>query len=441
MNWKPFFEVGVDESGEAARIIRTGMLATLSFVAFFVVWAWWAPIKGAVIADGMVKIEHKRKTIQHLENAIIKEILVHEGDHVEEGQLLAILQDAEVKSNLTILKDQLASLEIKRARLHAERALGVSMAPLTDLGIEANEKTLQFYAAEENLFKTKRKSLDDQLILIRQQIELIQHEKVGIKVQIAAAKESIQYKEERVRGGETLNAKQFIEKNQYLLLREDLANKREALGQLDAQLAACHQRESELKLREIAARNDFVRTANDEYKETERQLLEVEEKIRPAEISLNRYRVTSPVEGQVIDLRLSTVGGVVRSGDPIMDIVPEDHELILEVKVRTQDIDLVHLGQKADVQLTAYNSRRVPHVPGQVIYVSGDAIEDKANTAAPAYFLAHIRVDPVEVAHYPGVELTAGMPVTAFIQTRERTFMDMILKPIEDSVSRGLRQD
>ena len=435
------FRIDIDETEEATRIVRLGMLATLTFVGFFLIWAWWAPIRGAVIAEGMVKIEHKRKTIQHLENAIIKEILVHEGDHVREGQLLAVLQDAEIKSTLTILKDQISALQIKEARLRAERSLSSTMASPEEIGLELTDKIRHLYQGEESLFKTKRKGLDDQLLLIRQEIALIQKEKAGIQLQMQASRENIRYKQERVQGGEVLNAKQFIEKNQYLLLREDLANKKESLGQLESLLAACQQRESELKLREIGAKNEYVRVANDDFKESERQLFEIQEKIRPAEISLNRHQLTAPVDGQVIDLKLSTVGGVVRSGDAIMDLVPEDHDLILEVKIRTMDIELVHLGQNTDIQLLAYNSRKVPHIPGAVSYVSGDAIEDKTNSGSPAYYLAHIRIDAKALEDYPDVTLTAGMPVTAYIQTRDRTFMDMVLKPIEDSLARGLRRD
>ena len=441
MKRKGLFRIDIDESEEATRIVRLGMFATITFVGFFLIWAWWAPIRGAVIAEGMVKIEHQRKTIQHLENAIIKEILVHEGDHVQEGQLLAVLQDAEIKSTLNILKDQISALQIKEARLRAERSLSSTMASPEEIGLELTDKIRHLYQGEESLFKTKRKGLDDQLLLIRQEIALIQKEKAGIQVQIEAARENIRYKQERVQGGEVLNAKQFIEKNQYLLLREDLANKKESLGQLESLSAACQQRESELKLREIGAKNEYVRVANDDFKESERQLFEIQEKIRPAEISLNRYQLTAPVDGQVIDLKLSTVGGVVRSGDAIMDLVPEDHDLIVEVKIRTMDIELVHLGQKADIQLLAYNSRKVPHIPGEVTYVSGDAIEDKANNGSPAYYLAHVRIDPKALEDYPDVTLTAGMPVTAFIQTRDRTFMDMLLKPIEDSLAKGLRRD
>lgn len=120
--WIPF-KISVDETGEATRIVRRGIIAILLFFGFFLGWAWWAPIKGAVIAEGMIKIEHKRKTVQHLENAVIKDILVREGSRVHKGQLLAVLQDAEVKSNLTILRDQLAALQIKQARLTAERTL------------------------------------------------------------------------------------------------------------------------------------------------------------------------------------------------------------------------------------------------------------------------------------------------------------------------------
>lgn len=315
------------------------------------------------------------------------------------------------------------------------------MATLSTIGLKPDEKLKSFYQSEQGLFRAKRQGLDDQLRLIEQEISEINKEKAGIQGQIESTKEAISYKEERVRGGEELNSRQFIEKNQFLMLKEDLAAKKETLAYLAGQMAANQQRESELRLRKISAKNEYIKIANDEYKESERQMFEIQEKIRPAEISLNRYRITAPVDGQVIDLKLSTVGGIVRSGDPIMDIVPVEHDLILEVKVRTMDIELVHIGQKADVQLLAYSTRKVPHIPGQVVYVSGDAIEDKNNSAAPAHYLAHIKVDPIELRSYPGVELTAGMPVTAYLQTKERTFIDMILKPVEDSLSRGLRRD
>lgn len=184
--------------------------------------------------------------------------------------------------------------------------------------------------------------------------------------------------------GEALAARQFIEKNQFLQLKEDLALTRSNLSEMEAQLASVRQRQSELELRIVSLRNEFAKKADDELKDCEKAIFELREKIRPAELTLGRFRVTAPIDGQVIDLKVSTVGGVVRPGDPLMDLVPKQRELVVEVKVKTNDIDLVHVAQRADLQLLAYNSRTVPHVGGSVVYVSGDALEDKTDPHTPA---------------------------------------------------------
>jgi epimerase transport system membrane fusion protein len=428
-----------DESGEATRIVRVGMFIVVVFIGGFLAWSSWAPISGAVVAEGIVKVDSKRKTIQHLEGGVVKEILIHEGQYVEEGQTLVVVQDAEVRSKLIILKDQLNAELAKEARLLAEKKFADAIEFPRELADSQDIKVMTMLDNEKALFLVKRKSIDEEMAIIRNEIGHARQEEASIRAQIEAAGENIRYKQERVAAGEALSAKQYLEKNEFLQLKEALAEKRENLSQMQAQLASVRQSQGELDLRIISLRNEYTKKADDELKDAKKTIYELQEKIRPAELNLDRFRVVAPISGQVIDLKVSTIGGVVRPGDPLMDLVPKQQELITEVKVKNKDIVKVHVNQRADLQLLAYNSRSVPHIDGTVTYVSGDALEDKANGAMPYYYLAHIRVDGKALEHLPDIQLAPGMPITAFIQTKPRTFLDMLIKPFEDAVARGLR--
>jgi epimerase transport system membrane fusion protein len=428
-----------DESGEATRIVRAGMFIVIVFIGGGLIWSSWAPISGAVVAEGIVKVDSKRKTIQHLEGGVVKEILVHEGEYVEEGQTLVVVQDAEVRSKLIILKDQLNAELAKEARLLAEKKFADAIEFPRELADSQDVKAMAMLGNEKALFLVKRKSIDEEMAIIRNEIGHARQQEASIRAQIEAAGENIRYKQERVAAGEALSAKQYLEKNEFLQLKEALAEKRESLSQMQAQLASVRQSQGELDLRIISLRNEYTKKADDELKDAKKMIYELQEKIRPAELNLDRFRVVAPISGQVIDLKVSTIGGVVRPGDPLMDLVPKQQELITEVKVKNKDIVKVHVNQRADLQLLAYSARAVPHIDGTVTYVSGDALEDKANGAMPYYYLAHIRVDGKALEHLPDVQLTPGMPITAFIQTQPRTFLEMLIKPFEDSVARGLR--
>jgi epimerase transport system membrane fusion protein len=437
--------VAADESGEATRIVRYGTFIILFFFGGIIGWSVWAPISGAVVAQGTVKVETQRKTVQHLEGGIIKEILVHEGEFVKEGQPLLVLENAEVLSNLNVLKDQRNAELAREARLLAEKKLGDTVEFPEELTRSDDSKVHALLRNEQALFLAKKKRIDEEITIIREEIRHAKLGEAGTLSEIEAATENIRYKEERVAAGAQLNEKRFIEKEQFLQLKEGLAEKRQSLGQLKAALASARQQQAELELRIINLRNEYIKNADDELKEAKKAIFELEEKIRPAELTLKRFLITAPITGQVIDLKVSTLGGVVQSGAPLMDLVPENKSLVVEAKVRTNDVDSIYVGQRADIQLLAYNSRSVPHVDGTVVYISGDALQDPqpTNGQLTDYYLTHLRVDEESLGQlrsdHPNVFLTPGMSVTAFIQTKPKTFFDMLFKPFRDSVSRGLR--
>lgn len=435
------FSVTFDETGEATRIVRAGMFIIIVFVGGFTGWTLSAPITGAVVAEGIIKIETKRKTVQHLDGGVIKEIRIHEGQYVRQGDTLLIMEDAEVRATLNILEDQLNALLAKEARLLAEQRFTDNVEFPPELAGSHDPKIREILANEKALFLTKKKSIDAQIAITRSEILHSSQELAGYELEIKQLEEGIRLKQERVAMGGALNAKQFVDKSTYMGWQESLADARGNLGQTSARLASARQGQAELELRVINLRNDYVKMADDELKETKRGIFELQQKIQPAELAVGRFRVIAPIDGQVMDLKVSTIGGVVKPGDALMDLVPKQQELLMEVKVMPKDIDLVHVNQHADIQLLAYNSRTVPHIGGTVIYVSGDALEDKSSSTFPYYFLAHIRADANALEGLPYVSLAPGMPVTAFIQTKAKTFFDIIFKTFEESVSRGLRQE
>ncbi len=438
--------IPTDPTGEATQVVRRGVFIILFFFGGISLWSAVAPISGAVIAEGSVKVETQRKTIQHLEGGLVKSILVHEGDYVKEGQALLVLEDAQVLSNLNVLKDQRNAELAREARLLAEKVMAAEVKFPGELLSPQTDKKTALLHNERALFQARKKRMEEEVTVIRDELRNARLGEAATLSEIEAAQESIRYKEERVAAGARLSEKQYIQKEQFLLMKEGLADKRESLGQLKATLAANRQQQSELELRIINLHNEYIKNADEELKDVKRTIFELEEKIRPAELSLNRSQIAAPIAGQVIDLKVTTLGGVVQAGAPLMDLVPDQKSLILEVRVKTSDVDKIYVGQKADVQLLAYNIRHIPHIDGQVSYISGDMLRDpqaSSNGKLSEFYLAHIRVDESALAamqaRYPEIFLTPGMPVTGFIQTESRTFFDILIKPFRDSVSRGLR--
>jgi HlyD family secretion protein len=173
------------------------------------------------------------------------------------------------------------------------------------------------------------------------------------------------------------------------------------------------------------------------------ELADVRERMLGAKGVLDRTRIIAPVSGVVVKLRYHTQGGVVEAGKNIMELLPLNDELIIEARLRPQDIDSVKYGQKATVRLTALQQRITPMVSGDVIYLSADTLADekKSQQVGPTdIYLVRVKLNSEESKVLPGFNPTPGMPAEVYIKTSERTFFQYIVKPIHDSMSRAFRE-
>ena len=184
--------------------------------------------------------------------------------------------------------------------------------------------------------------------------------------------------------------------------------------------------------------NQYRQNATDELKDNTAKIFDLQERLRPTQDASERQRITAPIAGEVVGLKVFTPGAVIGPRDVLMEIVPDDKRLIVEARIRPEDINHVQVGSEADIRLTAYKQRNTPLVQGDVSYVSGDRLTDPQNGAG--YYVVHIDVPPEALAAAGNLHMTAGMPAEVFIRTDTRTAFDYLFAPVTAYFRRGMRE-
>jgi HlyD family type I secretion membrane fusion protein len=416
---------------DAARIIRTGVLVIGGGVVALALWAFFAPLSGAVIAPGFVKVDLNRKVVQHQEGGIVRAIRVRDGDRVNQGQELVLLDDVRIDAQLDLLRTQFDAERAKAARLEAERTLAARPAFPRDLVKQ------EYVTREEALFRARREALDSQIAVLRRQIRETVEEAGALAEQIGAEERALKLQKEELAANERLLEQGYVQRTRLLTLQRAVAEYEARHSERRAELSKSRQRASELEFRILSMRNSYVQTATDELKESTAKMFDLEERIRPSRDASERQKIAAPISGEVVGLRVFTAGSVIGPREVLMEIVPQEKRLIIEARIRPEDINHVRSGSEADIRLTAYQSRTTPLVPGAVTYVSGDRHVDQ-QSGAP-YYIVHIDV-PEKALAASSLRLQAGMPAEVFIRTDSRTALDYLLAPVTSYLRRAMRE-
>jgi len=420
-------------------LARGGVLIIALGIAGFAAWAALAPLSGAIIAPGFVKIDLNRKVVQHLEGGIVREIRVRDGEQVRQGQALVVIEDVRVDATMDQLSTQLVAERAKAARLVAEAAYAPKPIFSSDILRRENElKVAETLERERALFQARRGAVESQIALLRRQVRESADEAAALNDQIAAESRAIALQREELKANEDLLKQNYVQKTRVLTLQRAVAEYEAKHGEHRAELAKARQRSSELDLRILSAQNAYKQTAIDELKDATARIFEIEEKLRPSRDAAQRQQVMAPIAGEVVGLRVFSPGAAVGPRDVLMEIVPNDKTLIVEARIRPEDINHVHAGSEADIRLTAYKQRTTPLVQGSVSYVSGDRLLD-TQTGAP-YYVVHIGVPPGALADAGNLRLQAGMPAEIFIRTDQRSALDYLLAPVTSYLRRGMRE-
>jgi HlyD family type I secretion membrane fusion protein len=432
-------------SAAQATQVRSALLAAHRLALLVVavaagLLAWWmssAPLSGAVIVQGIVKSELNRKTIQHQEGGIVSEILVRDGQKVAAGQVLTYISDVRSDVGRDVLRSQYAAELLRKKRLEAEVevARGFSAAAFGKLA----KADADLVGREQRLFDARRRNLDEQVASLLSQVGDVEAQIAGLKSQQGSTESGLKLARDEFKLNEELAAQGYVQKTRLLTLERTVVEYESRLGQMRSDIAAAQQKIQDLHLRAAQARNTYQQQAADELKDATVRSREIEERLRASEDLANRQAVRAPVAGTVMGLRIAAPGLTVGPREPLMEIVPAEERLVIEGKVRLEDIAHVRVGATAEVRLTAYEFRRTPRLPARVDFVSADRVVDGQNSGA-SWFVVQLSIAPAELEQHPDIKLQTGMPAEVYVATPARSVASYLLGPIDSFRARALRE-
>lgn len=425
------------ETRAARWLSRRAVLVPLAVVtALLIIWASLAPISGAVIAAARIKVELERKTVQHREGGIVREIRVRNGQKVRAGDVLVVVDDVRSDAELSLLEDQLIAERVRHARVLAETTLAKDFR--YDAKLAAEPRTLEHLTREREQFSARRRTLDEQITALQEQVREARAQSSALGSQIESVEAAGRLSAEELKLNEKLVNEGYLPRARLLPLQRADADYRSRLGESRGELALSRQRAAELAARMADARNRYQQAATDELKQSSTRLREIEERLRPSKDQVDRQAIRSPVDGVVMGLRVSAPGEVLAAGAPIVDVVPSNELLVVEARIRPQDINHVFAEAGAKVRLSAFDARTTPLLPGRVTFVSPDRMSDPET--GESWFAATVEVDAASLRHHPEIHLRAGMPAELFVTTSDRTLFEYLVEPITAFTNRALRE-
>ncbi len=404
-------------------------------------WAATAPISGAAIAPGFVSPDSSRQTVQHLEGGIIREIRVREGDFVEEGSVLVVLEDIQAQAEVGALMNRLRNLAAAEARLLAERRNQPRIEfDHWSLKPSDNPEVSAVIGQQINQFDARRANLESREAILEQRIAQLKEQVIGTERQIRSVREQQRLINLEIRDVSALLQKGLARRPRLLALQREKADLLGNEGEMLARIARFKEAVGETELQILNNRNEQLAEVDSELTETQSRRIEVEQQIKESLDRLSRTAIVAPVSGTVLDVRFKTTGGVIRPGEEVLDIVPAKDDLIIDARISTQDIDTVHAGLDAYVMFPSYPQRSMPRIQGKLIHVSPDSFQDERT--GERYYEARVEVDRSELQTLaPQIELTPGLPAEVFIETVERTLLDYLMQPVMLVVERSFREE
>ncbi len=429
---------------EIRIVLVAGLWVMLALGIVILVWGAIVPIESAAVARGNVVLLSSKKTIQHLEGGIIKEILVREGDHVQSGQELIRLNDTSATAARDIVQQQLYAARAANSRLIAERDKLPEVTfdkDMVEMG-GTHEEVARIITAQTNLFRSEMEIQRAKLAILDQRIAQSDEEISGLKSQIEGTSGQLNLYDEEIGMVQNMYNKGYDTRPHLLEVERHHNELKGNRGQYESQVAKVKQNIAETRMSIIDQQNEYQTKVGQELKDVQAQIADLETKLRAAKDVVDRTKLTAPVSGIVMGLKYHTPGGVIAPGTPIMDIVPQNDQLVIEVRVKPTDIANIHTGLDARVIFTAYKMRSTPKVPGKVTQVSADIFTDDRAAQPSSYYLAQVEVDKKFLEHMQKhIELYPGMPADVMIKTGSRSFLGYLFGPITDSMHSAFREE
>jgi HlyD family secretion protein len=426
--------------------LRVGLCVAGAFFVGFLGWAALAPLDAGAYAPGVVVVSGSRQAVQHREGGVISALRVQEGDVVRQGQVLVEINVQDVRALERALASRTFAVEARRARLIAERdGLDEPATPLAFIGLPPEDQVLadEAMGLERRQLAARRGARASQHGVLGERASQLAEQINGYNRQLAANREQQRLIGEELAGMKKLAAQGYAPLTRVRALERAAADLTGADGAFRAQAASAREGIGETRMQALQVDRQQMDDVIVDLRQSEVELNELKPKLSAARDQLSRGMVRAPASGQVVGLKVFTVGGLAQPGDTLMEIVPKRAPLVIEARVSSNDADDIHVGQTTDVRLTAFHDRHLPLLEGTVTKLSADGFTDEKTGAH--YFRAEVAVPPEELAalKQPGREapmLKAGLPVEVVVPLRKRTALQYMVEPLQQRLFRAFRE-
>jgi HlyD family secretion protein len=430
--------------GKSQSSIQRNVWAGLAIAGLVVggvgTWAVTTDIAGAVIAPGALVVESNVRKVQHPTGGVVAEILVRDGDRVKAEDVVIRLDATITAAALAIVTKGLDEFYARKARLEAERddRADVEFPPAL-LSRAADPDVAHLMAGERRLFELRRLARTGQKSQLGQRTAQLHQEIEGLTAQAAAKAQEIVLIQRELKGAYELWEKKLYPITKLTQLEREATRLDGERAQLLSNVAQTNGKITEIEMQVVQIDRDLASEVAKEMREIDAKVGEFLERKVTALDQLKRIDVRAPIDGVVHQSTVHTVGGVINpSGEPIMLIVPDGDQLIIEAKVGPQDIDQIHVGQPTVIRFVAFNQRTTPELNAKVIRISADAMVDQKT--GTTFYTVRLGLVPGEATRLGQVTLVPGMTVEAFIRTGDRKVISYLMKPLTDQFTRALRE-
>ncbi len=400
----------------------------------------YAEISGAVVAQGTVVVEKNSRKIQHLDGGIVSELRVKNGDTVAAGNVLLKLDSTEAAAMFDIAEAQLDEINVHRDRLICESVgcAQLQQRAAVTITTSATHRNDALWLGQSKLLDARRDLRVNKKNQINTRMQQLDRGQAAIHAQIQSLKRQLDLSEQELRAIAPLEKSGLVSLTRTLTAEREHERLSGEIVRLEAELErlAAQMSETRLQLSEVDQSN--LGEILSELRDVDSKRSELIEKVTALRARRDRATVIAPSSGIVHNLTATTITGVIKPGETVAEIVPQNEDLILEARVETAMVDRLSMNQLATVHFSGFDQRTTPTLMATVSMVAPDANQD--TRSGQAYYIVQARLSPGEVARLGGQAMRPGMPCELHFSTGERSVLSYLTKPFTDQMYRAMRE-
>lgn len=428
--------IHMDES----KPLRFGWTVLLVGFVGFMLWAAFVPLDQGATLNGTVIVSGNTKTIQHPFGGVVDNVLVKDGDAVKAGQVLVKFNDTRSDSALEVVRTQWITAKAIQNRLQAELS---GFKPLEfDPWLTAHpddQRVRMAVGTQRSLYESRRSAFTNQIKVLQESEGALQSALVSMKQSLAQKQAQVKFSQSQIDGLRLMASEGYIAQNRLLEAERSNSAVSGSLSDDYANIARTEGQLAEVRQRIALARSEFLKEAQTQMTEIQRQVDEGENRLRSADYD-NRYsELKSPVDGVVTNVQVFSQGAVVQAGAPVLSVVPQGEALEINGQVPTTLIDKVRRGTAVTISFPAFNLRTTPNVQGQILTVGADAVVDQRSGLQ--FYTVKVKVNENDMTKLAGLELQPGMPATMLVKTGERSLLNYLVRPVIDHMGSALKEE